>query len=211
MAWCWVCMSSDCVMRLPKRPRSEMQHTPRRATARELAAAAWTMVESKPYPEVRFLSGAFALLYGGPGAGKSTMGMKLLDGIDGPVLYAAIEEGLGPAVAERCSRLAVRRADFHLVSGGNVDHLAEEVRQTQAKALCLDSVTVAQFLPREVRQLQESTKLPLLVGTAQVNKAGQVAGLKGWTHEADVVLSLDEGGFTLEKSRYQPVGIQGEV
>jgi len=169
------------------------------------------MVESEAYPDIKVLAGAMAVTYGGPGAGKSTMATKWLDGVKGPVLYVALEEGLGPAVSERLSRLAVRRSDFHVLSGGNVDDLVEEVVRVKAQAMCLDSVTVSQLLPSEVRQLQETARLPLLIGTCQVNKAGAAAGVKGWTHEADVVVRVEGGEFTLEKSRYQGTGLQGGV
>lgn len=211
LSWCWTCMSSDTLVRLPSRPRSHLAGEPRRASARELAAAAWTMVESAAYPLLRILAGALVIIYGGPGAGKSTMGMKWLNKLEGAVLYVPLEEGLGPATSERCSRLAVRRSDFHMLSGGTVDDLAAEVARVKAKALCIDSVTVSQLLPSEVRQLLEATSLQLLIGTCQVNKAGQAAGVKGWTHEADVVLRIEDGQYELEKSRYQPLGLQGGI
>ena len=211
LAFCWTCLGDGTILELPQRPRSQLRGTMARASARELASANWTLVESTAYPSLRVLKGALALVYGGPGAGKSTMAARWLDKVAGPVVYVATEEGLGPVLSERLSRLAIRRRDFHVCSGGTVDSLVEELAQVKARALCIDSLSVAQLVPGELRKVQESAKVPLVLGTLQVTKSGQAAGSHAWLHEADVVVHVEKMKWTLEKSRYQDVGAKGEV
>ena len=210
LAFCWSCLGDNTILELPQRPRSQLRGTMARASARDLASSHWTLVESAAYP-LRVLKGALALVYGPPGAGKSTMAARWLDGVEGPVVFVAAEEGLGPALSERLSRLAIRRRDFHVLSGGTVDALVEELQQVKARAVCIDSLSVAQLVPGELRKVQESAKVPLVLGTLQVTKSGQAAGSHAWLHEADVVVHVEKMKWTLEKSRYQDVGAKGEV
>lgn len=204
-------MSDNSFARLPRRPQSRLSRTPQRATARQLAMAHWTMITSAAYPSIRLLAGAFVVVYGPPGAGKSTMQVRWLDSIEGPVTLAALEEGIGPAVSERLSRLNVRRADFHLWAGGSVDDLVVELLEDKAQALGVDSLTVSQLVPDELRRVQRAGQVPLVVGTAQVTKAGLAAGSNAWIHEADVVVHVEEMKWSLEKSRYQAPSLTGEV
>jgi len=210
-AFCWGCMGDNTFVRLPRRPSTRVNAMPQRASARDLAKANWTMVEAAAYPSIRVLSGAFVAVYGGPGQGKSTMQARWLDSISGPVVLAALEEGLGPAVSERLGRLAIRRADFHLWAGGGLDDLVAELADTKAKALGVDSLTVSHWLPPEVRRVQQTAMVPLVVGTIQVTKAGLAAGTNAWLHEADVVVRVEDMSWQVEKSRYQPPGTTGEV
>lgn len=211
MAFCWSCLSDNSYVRLPKRPTSRFSRTAQRANAHDLAKANWTMVEAAAYPSIRTLAGAFGLLYGGPGAGKSTLLAKWLDSIEGPVTLAALEEGIGPAVSERLARLNIRRADFGLWAGGGVDDLIAELGENKAKALGVDSLTVSQMLPGELRRVQQLARVPLVLGTLQVTKAGLAAGSNAWLHEADLIIHVEDMSWQVEKSRYQPPGTTGKV
>ena len=91
---------------------------------------------SVPYLDLRALWGAVLAVYGPPGGMKSTLVTRYLDGLGGPVLYVAAEEGIGPAVSERLERLRVRRTDFTLVSGGDVHDL---VTQCKPRTTCRGS------------------------------------------------------------------------
>lgn len=179
------------------------------ANARQLVQSAWTMVETC-YP-VRLLRGAFLVAWGGPGAGKSTFLAKMLDSVPGPVLLVAAEEGLGPALSERLSRLGIKRRDFHVASGGDVDTLVDQLQQLKIQAVAFDSLSVCHLVPGELRKIQEASSVGLVAGTLQINKAGQAEGMQGWLHEADVVLQLEKMNWLLEKSRYESPGEKGEV
>ena len=211
MAFCWSCMGDNTYVQLPRRPASRLNSTPQRASARDLAKANWTLVESSVYPAIRTLAGAFVVMYGGPGQGKSTMQARWLDSIEGPVTLAALEEGIGPAVSERLARLNIRRADFGLWAGGSVDDLVAELVESKARALGVDSLTVSQMLPGELRRVQQLARVPMVLGTIQVTKAGLAAGSNAWLHEADVIIHIEDMTWRVEKSRYQPPGTTGEV
>jgi len=180
-------------------------------TARELAARNFSLQVSEAYPSVRLLAGALTIMVGAPGMGKSTMLAKFLDGVDGNVALFAAEEGAGPALGERLARLKIRRSDFHVFEGGNVDSLAERIVGQKIKVLGIDSLNVVQILPQELRRIQSHTKMPLVLATQQVTKAGLPAGSNMWSHEADCVFLVEKMTWKLVKTRYQATGLSGEV
>lgn len=211
LAWCWSCVSSGTIIHRPRRPASALAGRLQVASARDLAARAWTLLVSEFYPALHFLVGALVLLVGGPGAGKSTMLLRLLDGLPGPAVLYAAEEGHGPTLTERLGRLAIRRRDLHVLAGGGLDDLAAELAHLHARSLGIDSLGVVHLVPVELRHLQAIVGLQVVAATQQVVKDGSAAGPNAWSHEADVILHLNDMRWQVVKSRYQPVGLTGGV
>ena len=211
VAWCVVCLSAGSIIMEPRRPPSAVAGALQAASARDLVARTWTLVSSAPYPELRLLRGALVALYGPPGAGKSTMLLRLLDGLARPVVLVSAEERLGPAVGERLSRLGVHRADFHVIGQGATDDVIAFTRRARADALGLDSVSATPLQPADLRRLMEAAGVGLLAATVQVTKAGLPAGSNVLLHEADVVIAVEAMAWRVEKSRYQGAGLSGDV
>ena len=49
------------------------------------------------------------------------------------------------------------------------------------------------------------------MGTCQVNKRGRIEGRERLLHEADVVVRVESMAWVIEKSRFQPSGVEGSV
>ena len=195
----------------PTRPHAEAFGSFRATSAAELVKGHWSLVTPKAYPELRLLRGALVLLYGGPGQGKSSMAARLLDTLERPVVMVAAEERFGPAVAERLSRLGIHRADFHVVGQGSVDEIATFARKVKAEALAVDSVSAAGLTAAELRSLGAAAGVGLLLGTLQATKAGAPLGANELLHEADVTAHVEALRWSLEKSRYQALPVEGAV
>ena len=195
----------------PERPPSAVAAQLQSATARDLVARTWTTVASSTYPELRLLRGALVVIYGSPGAGKSTMLIRLLDSIRRPTVLLSTEERLGAAVGERLSRLGVHRADFHVIGRGTVDDVVALCDRVKADVLGVDSVTASILQPEDLRQLIEATGVGLLAATLQVTKSGLPAGGNALLHEADVVIGVEDMRWQVEKTRYQGGGVCGDV
>lgn len=204
-------MSAGSVILEPRRPPSAVAGALQTASARDLVARTWTLVASAPYPELRLLRGALVALYGPPGAGKSTMLLRLLDGLARPVVLVSAEERLGPAVGERLSRLGIHRPDFHVIGQGGVDDVVAFARRVRADALGLDSVSATPIQPSELRRFMEAAGVGILAATVQVTKAGLPAGSNTLLHEADAVVHVEDMKWHVEKSRYQATGLSGSV
>jgi predicted ATP-dependent serine protease len=203
LPFCPRCLTDGSVGPALRRRGADVDREPELTTARALAAAHWTMLEIPACAGLRVLKNALVLLYGEPGAGKSTLGLRMLDSIAGPVVAVMAEEHLGPAVGERLSRLHIRRDDFHVLGRSSVDDLVSVVRRHHARAVLVDSLTATSLLPEDVRHLIQRLDLGALFGVLQVNKQGEMAGRKEWSHEADVVLHVDAGRWRVEKTRFQ--------
>lgn len=194
-----------------RRPHSALGSSLQKFSARDLASRSWNLFTAEAYPSLRLMAGAFVLLTGGPGDGKSTMIARLLDSLAGHVVLYAAEEGASPSLAERLTRLNVRRSDFTVLSGGLLDDLVDELARLKPVALGIDSINVTHLVPVELRKLQSAAKIPLVFASQQLAKDGRAAGLNAWAHEGDAILSLSVMRWRLEKSRYQPPGLEGDV
>lgn len=212
VATCPGCFEPRTLVRAGARPTAAIDFVPEVTTARALAKAAWTSVSSVAYQSLRLGSGAFVLVYGPAGNGKSTFATRLLDGLDGAVVLASIEEPIGPTLSDRLARCRVRRGDFFVVGRASVDQLAECVRSRRAVGLAIDSVQMAAFTPEELRHLLlVLPDLRVLVAISQVNKAGRVEGRERLLHEADVAIACEAMAWSIVKSRYQSAGAGGPV
>ena len=211
LPFCTVCLTDGSVGPVHRRRGAAIDAEAQITNARQLAAGHWSLVDVPACPGLRLVHGALVLLYGQPGAGKSTLALRMLDSIEGAVVAVMAEEHLGPAVAERLGRLRIRRADFHILGRASVDDLVALVRRVRARAVLVDSFTATSLLPTDARHLLQRLELDALLGVVQVTKKGQMAGPKEWEHEADAVLYIEDEQWSLQKSRFQPDRPTGNV
>jgi len=201
--YCPACLTDGTVR--PAQRRRQRGRAPTLTTAGQLSRAQHELVHVPALPGVRILPGALVLLHGDPGAGKSTLALQALDSIaDGPLLAYLPEEGAGPSVTERLDRLGIRRDDLLILADADLDQFEQLARHCRARAALIDSVTVTTLQPEHARRLVQSLGWLALFGVLQVNKRGEIAGLRAWDHEADVRIDVQQGRWTVEKSRFQP-------
>lgn len=151
------------------------------------------------------MKGAFTLIAGDPGIGKSTL-MTLLPRYlpDKRVLYVTGEESLRQ-VKVRAERLGVQSAGFLLLAETDVDQIASTIQQERPDVVIVDSIQTLfradiESAPGSVSQVRESAATLLhltkslecatfLVG--HVTKSGQVAGPRVLEHMVDTVLYFE--------------------
>lgn len=211
---CFVCGVPHLVVPAFARARSAALSQLQRATAADLVRRRMDEVRIPAAPELRLGVGALAVLWGVPGAGKSTLAVRWLASVPAPVVFFAAEEGLSVTLGERLQRCGVTRRDFHVVGQCSVDELASVVESTKARALCIDSLQATSLQPHDVRTLATNLGLPLTLVVSQVNKAGELRGTNELLHEVDVGVVVERMQWRLVKSRYQevpPEGLTGGV
>ncbi len=174
--------------------------------------ALFSTIEQEAYPQLTLGIGAMVIVSGGPGQGKSSWACRLVDAVRGPALLVYAEEGLSPSLSARLLRCNVKRQDFHIVTRASVDAAVAFARKVGAVAAIVDSVQEAAWSAHELRHVVEVCKeLRLLVAVLQVTKAGAPAGSNALVHECDVHVGVDAMKWVVKKSRYQDIGIGGDV
>ena len=165
------------------------------------------------------VAGAFVLLGGDPGVGKSTLLVQLLAGIakgsagpdsdsDGKVLYVSGEESVGQT-AMRGKRVGAVAPNLILLAETNLERILAHAAKLRPTVLAIDSIQTVfsdllDSIPGAVGQVREcagrlmayakATGVPtLLVG--HVTKDGHIAGPKTLEHVVDAVIYFEgEGG-----------------
>jgi len=154
------------------------------------------------------VEGSLILLSGDPGIGKSTLLLKIAEGIarEGKkVLYASSEESLYQ-VYLRAERLGLDcNPPLFLLSTNSFEEIREGISSLQPQAVIVDSIQNLgrenlEFLPGSVATLRDLSSrfmeiakkeniVLFLVG--HVTKEGAIAGPKALEHLVDVVLYLE--------------------
>ena len=159
--------------------------------------------------------GAFVLLGGDPGVGKSTLLLQILKGIcdrvragDGTVLYVSGEESVNQT-ALRARRIEAVASELVLLAETNLERILAQSAKINPAVLAIDSVQTLysdalDSIPGSVGQVRECagrlmgyakrSGIPtILVG--HVTKGGQIAGPKTLEHVVDAVIYFEgEGG-----------------
>ncbi|MCG8421079.1 MAG: DNA repair protein RadA [Proteobacteria bacterium] len=159
--------------------------------------------------------GAFVLLGGDPGVGKSTLLVQMLKGIteeiageDGRVLYVSGEESVGQT-ALRARRVDAVAPGLILLAETNLERILSHAAKLRPHVLAIDSIQtifseLLDSIPGAVGQVREcagrlmsyakASGVPtILVG--HVTKDGQIAGPKTLEHVVDAVVYFEgEGG-----------------
>lgn len=207
---CSACWAQGQLVPLPHRSRAEIDSQPGVASARDIAKMRWAEVKQHACPGLVLGVGALTHVEGGPGAGKSSLASRLADSVDGPAVLVSAEEAIGPSLASRLERCAIKRADFHVLTRASVDQVVFFTKSVRAVVLVVDSIQEAVWRADDLRHVLEVVpSLEILVAVMQANKQGEPLGRNEYAHEADVRIHCESMRWRLLKSRYQPLSDVG--
>jgi len=142
-----------------------------------------------------------AALYGSPGAGKTTMGIRIGDAFEGTVLYVAVEQGLADSLKARLRSLEVCRDGFLIGVLRDVTSIDRVVSERGVGLVLLDSITASSLRTNDLVAFSIDRNVSVVM-TAQVNKEGMAAGDMGILHGADLVVRVEKMRWEIEKSRF---------
>lgn len=177
-------------------------------SASDLCKRTWD-TRADPVTGLLYGPASLWLLYGPPGAGKTTMAAAMAGRAGRKVLLISNEMHLGAGLAALLRRAGVsRRTDFNVVRQASVTALVDASRA--GMVIVLDSINSGLRLTAVDGRLVADAG-GILLAVAQVVKSGGMAGAQAWLHQADLVLQLEGGKWTCEKSRFEPAGRTGDV
>ncbi|MBM4056339.1 MAG: hypothetical protein FJ264_17040 [Planctomycetes bacterium] len=156
---------------------------------------------SRAYSEIKFGDKSIVCIYGKPGAGKSTMLLKLLDGIEGDTLYISLEEALSDTLVSKLKWLEITSSRFKVAYIRSLNELDEILKDNNFTAVAVDSLTVSTLSVDDLRRIAVNYNL-LVFFTLQITKEGSPAGSMQNLHGADLIISVNDSRWTVEKSRY---------
>lgn len=156
---------------------------------------------SKAYSEIKFGDKSLICIYGKPGAGKSTMLLKLLDGIEGDTLYISLEEALSDTLVSKLKWLEITSKSFKCAYIRSLNELDSLLANNTYTAVAIDSLTVSTLGVDDLRRIAVNYNL-LVFFTLQVTKEGLPAGSMQNLHGADLIISVNDSRWAVEKSRY---------
>jgi len=154
-------------------------------------------------------AGAFVVTHGSPGSGKTTQLLKAADELQ-PSVVLPIEMGVGPLLASMLQRIEIRSERITFQEPRSLPEIFALAETPGLKALFVDSLSVSTLQPNDARSLARANKI-IVWGTLQETKSGAFRGSNEWAHAADVILAVDRMRWTLTKSRYQEIGLTGDV
>lgn len=148
--------------------------------------------------------GAFVLLGGEPGIGKSTLILQTALRLECRVLYVSGEES-SQQLKLRADRLGGERGECLIYTETNLEQILATALEEQPDLLVIDSIQTIQTelsesSPGSVSQIRECANLLLKYSKTQqvpvilighINKEGSIAGPKILEHTVDVVLQFE--------------------
>ena len=201
--FCLSCERFDSVGPSRSRPLDQMWADPVLMSAAEIRSSP-SRVKPLGCYGIACAPASLIAIYGPPGSMKSTMACRLLDSLEGNVLYLPVEEGVrSDAVHERLQRMEIFRSGFLVADVAMIGDLNSAL-EADYVAVCIDSINVVKLKGSDLRNLADAKGI-VVVFVMQVNKQGAPAGEMSDLHLADVVIRVDSGQWEIEKSRYGPV------
>ncbi len=208
-AWCPRCLASGAWVPGGSRPvDSALAAAERPTTAAAVCRRSWALTTC-PETGLAWAPPALAMLFGLPGAGKSTLALQIAASASRPIAFVAAEQPAGPPLARMLHLAGLSsRTDCAIYRRADASDLARHA--AEGDVILLDSIQMLTLRPEDARQLCD-LGASLVIVVSQSRKDGWYRGESGWLHEADLALQVEDGGWTAVKSRFQPAGATGPI
>lgn len=153
------------------------------------------------------IEGSLTLLSGEPGIGKSTLTLKICEGVAAvkkDVLYISGEES-PQQISLRAKRLGITSENLNILGETNLENILKTVEAKEPGFLVIDSIQVmasteipsiagsmnqVRYCTESLMEFAKKNDIPVLI-IGHVTKAGNLAGPKVLEHLVDTVLLIE--------------------
>lgn len=151
------------------------------------------------------------IIYGLPGAGKSTFSFQYADFLStiGNVLYIAAEEGFGGTLNEKIQRLTQNYFDFS--DRKDFEGIVQVLKSKKYDFVFIDSVNYSNLEVEDLEKLKEMFPNTSFITIFQATKGGDFRGSQQYAHNADIIIRIEDGKAINQKNRFAPPSLEFEV
>ena len=156
-------------------------------------------------PAVNF----FCTVHGKPGEGKSTFCIQFANYLAknfGSVVYISGEEGFSKTLKDKVVNNHAESDNLYFADISNFDEIKEEVMPNTFHFIFIDSLDTLKIDPTRMRELMELYQNSALITISQSTKDGKMRGSNEIAHDADVVISVENGFAKTTKNRFKERG-----
>ncbi len=153
-------------------------------------------------PAVNF----FCTVHGKPGEGKSTFCIQFANYLAknfGSVVYISGEEGFSKTLKDKVVNNHAESDNLYFADISSFDEIKEEIKPNTFHFIFIDSLDTLKIDPTRMRELMELYQNSALITISQSTKDGKMRGSNEIAHDADVVISVENGFAKTTKNRFK--------
>jgi len=148
------------------------------------------------------------VIWGPKGSLKSTMAIDMANQLAvslGSGIYCSSEEGSGPSLQNKITRLGATNPNLQISDYDNLDKLKSEIELIGAKFVIIDSISMGYIKPNQFRRFMEFCKQNnvILIYILHATKEGNYKGPTEYVHWPDVEIKAVDGVAETEKNRFK--------
>lgn len=147
----------------------------------------------------------YITIFGKAGQGKSNFAFQFAEYLanhHGKVLYVSKEEGLSATTQGKIRLNKALSAYLDFTDIPDLQTIQKTIEERKYRFLVLDSINTLQFEPEDIQTLKLNHPHLGVVCIQQSTKNGEARGSNAFSHDADVVIEVEQGEAHLHKNRY---------
>lgn len=146
------------------------------------------------------------IVYGLPKSGKSNFAFQFASFLArhfGKVLFVASEEGISRTLQDKIRFNLADYKEIHISPSKEYATIKRQVKENDYKFVFIDSLNVTDISVIELEELRKENKDKAFISILQTTKKGDFKGSQEFAHNADVIVSIDNG-IAKQIGRFNP-------
>lgn len=159
----------------------------------------WANFIGKPQPNF------YMTIFGKAGQGKSNFSFQLAEYLannHGKVLYVAREEGISTTTQGKVNLNNAVSQYLDFTDMRELNDISKSISERKYRFIVLDSVNTLKLEPMDIQVLKKNHTHLGIICIQQATKTGDARGSNEFSHDADIVIEIDNGQAITVKNRF---------